>query len=68
MMALSRAPWRNHEWVVSRNAAVRRRRLEQPPVEEAFYDDRAGHCWRCSHQTRNEDRTCDFCLIEVAKA
>ena len=34
---------------------------------DPIYDDREGHCWRCSHLTLHEDRTCDFCLAEITR-
>lgn len=65
-IALGPAPWRGHQaQMLAHRQGVRRNRLEQLPTDESFYDDREGHCWCCSHLTHHEDRTCDFCLIEI---
>lgn len=44
----------------------RENRLVEREVDP-IYDEREGHCWRCSHLTESVDRTCSFCLIEILR-
>jgi hypothetical protein len=56
------------EEVTHRTELRDKRRAAQLAAEpEPLYFDMDGHCWRCGHQTHNEDRTCDFCLLEVMR-